>query len=337
MNSAPLFATTFAAILFQVKHTQSALDPVGTQAMRIERLWWIMFWICLVAYALTLGWLTVAMSRAKEPSVPEPLPPSTPEQDKRMTTVVAASVAVTTVVLFVLLFVNAAQSGMLEHPQSKNPMAIEVIGHQWWWEVHYPNAQADQIVVTANEIHVPVGVPVVVTGNSADVIHSFWAPNIQGKRDLIPGHTSSFWFQVEQEGRFRGQCAEFCGHQHAHMSFLLIAQRPEDFNAWLAQQQKPAVEPATDEQKRGRDIFVKGTCVMCHSIRGTDAGARTGPDLTHLASRETIAAGTLPNNRGSLGGWIMDAQGVKPGSLMPPQQLSGDDLQALIAYLESLK
>jgi cytochrome c oxidase subunit 2 len=121
------------------------------------------------------------------------------------------------------------------------------------------------------------------------------------------------------------------------MSFLLVAQKMEDFNAWLAQQQKPAMEPQTDEQKRGRDIFVKSTCAMCHTIRGTDAGARTGPDLTHLASRETIAAGTLPNNPGSLGGWIMDAQGVKPGALMPPQQLSGDDLQALISYLQSLK
>jgi len=203
--------------------------------------------------------------------------------------------------------------------------------------VNYPNPQADQTVTTANEIHVPVGTPVVVLTNSADVIHSFWPPSITGKRDLMPGYSTAFWFQVDQPGVYRGQCAEFCGLQHAHMGFSIVAQSVSDFQAWQQQQLKPAAEPTDQELARGRAVFLTHTCLMCHTIRGTDAGSRVGPDLTHLASRKMIAAETLPNTTGALAGWIVDPQRIKPGARMTPNPLAPDDLQALVSYLRSLQ
>jgi cytochrome c oxidase subunit 2 len=219
---------------------------------------------------------------------------------------------------------------------SQNPVTIEMVGHQWWWEIHYPNPDASMYVVTANEVHVPVKTPVVMLTSSRDVIHSFWAPNVQGKRDLIPGYQTAIWFQADQEGTYRGQCAEFCGHQHAHMAFYIIAESADKFHAWIEQQRKSASDPRDPIAKRGRDIFLNGPCIMCHTIRGTVAGSRVGPDLTHLATRKTIAAGTLPNTAGSLAGWISNSQSVKPGNRMPPITLPAQDLQVLIKYLQSL-
>jgi cytochrome c oxidase subunit 2 len=220
---------------------------------------------------------------------------------------------------------------------SKNPVTIQVTGHQWWWEITYPNPQADQTVVTANEIHIPVHTPVVILTNSADVIHSFWAPNINGKRDLLPGYSSAFWIQIDQPGTYHGQCAEFCGLQHAHMGFSIVAEDANEFQAWEAQQLKPATEPTDEEAARGRAVFLTHACIMCHTIRGTDAGSKYGPDLTHLASRQMIAAETLPNTSGALAGWIVDPQRIKPGNKMAPNPLPPDDLQALIKYLQILK
>jgi cytochrome c oxidase subunit II len=172
---------------------------------------------------------------------------------------------------------------------------------------------------------------------STDVIHSFWPPNLTGKRDLIPGKVNSLWFQADTPGVYRGQCAEFCGHQHAKMGFLVIADRPDSFATWLASQRDTASTPTTELTQRGQEVFLASSCVMCHTISGTPAGSRIGPDLTHLASRRTIAAGTLPNTRGNLAGWILNPQRIKPGTRMPPNQLNPADLQALLAYLESLK
>jgi cytochrome c oxidase subunit 2 len=169
------------------------------------------------------------------------------------------------------------------------------------------------------------------------VIHSFWVPSITGKRDLLPGYSSAFWFKVEQPGVYRGQCAEFCGFQHAHMGFSVIAQPVDDFQAWQQQQLKSASDPTSDQTKRGREVFLTHACLMCHTIRGTDAGSRMGPDLTHLASRNMIAAETLPNTPGALAGWILDPQRIKPGTEMSPNSLSPDDLQALLAYLQTLQ
>jgi cytochrome c oxidase subunit 2 len=216
-------------------------------------------------------------------------------------------------------------------------VTIKVTGHQWWWEITYPNSEADLTVTTANEIHVPVGEPIVVLTDSADVIHSFWAPSISGKRDLLPGIPTAFSFEVNKPGIYHGQCAEFCGLQHAHMGFAVIAESPQEFSEWVQQQLKPAAEPANPEEARGREVFLTHACIMCHSIRGTGAASHYGPDLTHIASRQMIAAETLPNAAGALAGWILNPQQVKPGNHMASNILAPDDLQAVIAYLQSLQ
>ncbi|HYD82403.1 MAG TPA: c-type cytochrome, partial [Opitutus sp.] len=197
--------------------------------------------------------------------------------------------------------------------------------------------QANEVVETANEIHVPVGRPVHLQLRSADVIHSFWVPRLHGKRDLIPGRDTSLWIRADREGEYRGVCAEFCGHQHAHMQFVVVAQPAEEFEAWLAQQRTAAREPTTERQKRGREVFFSATCVMCHTVRGTPAGSRVGPDLTHFGSRRTLAAAALPNERAELAKWVLDPQSVKPGVRMPPHAFETEDLEALLDYLESLE
>jgi cytochrome c oxidase subunit 2 len=192
-------------------------------------------------------------------------------------------------------------------------------------------------VNSPNELHIPVGVPVVLKAMSRDVIHSFWVPNLHGKRDLIPGIETQTWIQADAPGTYRGQCAEFCGHQHAHMAFEVIAESPDQFQSWLQQQRKAAPPPSTPETKRGHDVFMRNACVMCHTIRGTDAGSRIGPELTHVAARRLIAAGTLPMTREHLSQWVVDPQAAKPGNRMPPNPLSDEDLDALLSYLETLR
>jgi len=317
---------------------QSALDPTGPQAALIEHLWWVIFWITLVVYCIVLAIFSAGLVKRRVRDIPPPTVIHESETEKHLSLIVAGSTLLTIIILFVILVQSVSASKWESRAlTSKNPITIQVVGHQWWWEVTYPNTQADQTVTTANEIHIPVGVPVVINSTSRDVIHSFWAPNIHGKRDLLPGYNTAVWIQADQEGRFRGQCAEFCGHQHAHMAFFIVAESPEKFQAWLQQQVKPAADPTDPLAKRGQQIFTTRTCVMCHTIRGTDAGSRVGPELTHLASRETIAAGTLPNNVGNLAGWILDPQAIKPGNRMPPNPMTSEDLQALLAYLQTLR
>jgi cytochrome c oxidase subunit II len=203
--------------------------------------------------------------------------------------------------------------------------------------VEYRDVVAQRGATTANEIHVPVGRMVVLELRSTDVIHSFWPISLGAKRDQIPGKENSLWLRADRPGVYRGQCAEFCGHQHAKMAFLVVAERPDSFERWLATQRDTAATPADSLTRRGQEVFLGSSCVMCHAIAGTPAGSRIGPDLTHLAGRRTIAAGTLPNTRGNLAGWIVDPQTIKPGAKMPPNLLPPADLQALLAYLETLR
>ena len=221
-------------------------------------------------------------------------------------------------------------------PPANPALTIDVTGRQWWWDVKYVSAQPSGEFATANEIHIPVGVPVLVRLHGGDVIHSFWVPQLAGKTDAIPGQTNLSWLQANHPGTFRGQCTEYCGLQHARMSFLVIAQTPADFQRWRQAQLAPAVAAATPEQERGLAL-VEYRCGLCHRVRGTRAGAFAAPDLTHLMSRDTLAAGLLPNNPGNLEGWIQNPQTIKPGSLMPNQHLSAQELSDAMAYLESLK
>jgi cytochrome c oxidase subunit 2 len=242
------------------------------------------------------------------------------------------------VILFVILFGDFL-TGIKSHAlaNDQNVLDIKITGHQWWWEVTYQNNDPSKTVTDANEIHIPVGQTVRLELRSGDVIHSFWAPNFAGKKDAIPGHPTALYLRADHIGTFWGQCAEYCGYEHAKMRFALIVQYPEDYEAWIEAARQPARPPQTAQQQRGRDIFLGRTCSMCHTITGTAAGGRLGPDLTHIASRQTIGAGILPNTMGNLAGWIADPQAIKPGVNMPQQALSADDLQAVLEYLENLK
>jgi cytochrome c oxidase subunit 2 len=215
---------------------------------------------------------------------------------------------------------------------------ILIIGHQWWWEVHYLSNQADQQFVTANEIHIPAHRAVNIELLSADVMHSFWVPSLHGKVDLVPGHPNFIRIEASEPGNFVGQCAEYCGKQHAHMRILMVAQEPADFNAWLANQRKSGAQPNSPETVLGQQAFLAGPCLRCHTVRGTAANGQGAPDLTHIGSRQYIAANTYPNNNAYLEAWVTNAQSLKPGAKMPNiTQYSGVQLRDLIAYLRLLK
>jgi cytochrome c oxidase subunit 2 len=320
-------------------NNQTSLNPAGPAAAHIEHTFALIFWITGTVYLLTLTALVYFVWRRRYTLsiMPEPQP-TTDDSDRLATRAVAAAMALTVALLFVMLISSLVTSHRLGRMNEQQALTIDVYGHQWWWEVQYPNeAEPFRMVTTANEIHVPVGTPIRIHGTSRDVIHSFWAPNIQGKRDLMPGYNTDVLMQVDKAGRWRGQCAEFCGMQHAHMSFFLVAEPQKDFNNWMTAQAQSAIVPNNAQTAHGQQVFLTHACVMCHTIRGTTAGSLVGPDLTHLASRSTIAAGMLPNTIGNLAGWILNAQALKPGSRMPPNQISGPDLQDLLAYLETLK
>ena len=314
---------------------QSALEAAGPQAGRVERLWWFSFWTATAVYVLTvaaLAWAAWRARRREREGGAQPL-----EDDRGMTRGVVAGVAATLAVLVVFFFYDLAVGSALSGPPTRAPLTIEVTGHQWWWEVTYADTSPHGRFTTANEIHVPVGQPVLLRLASRDVIHSIWVPNLAGKKDLTPGYTQTIWFQADTPGVYRGQCAEFCGHQHAKMGLLVIAEPPAQFAAWAKHSQQPAPEPGDSVTRRGQEVFLTGSCALCHAIEGTRAQSRAGPSLTGIGSRRTLGAGTLPNTRGNLAGWIVDPQRIKPGTHMPPNALAPADLDALLTYLESLK
>jgi cytochrome c oxidase subunit II len=258
-------------------------------------------------------------------------------QDSTLTRSVAVSVGISTLALIGLLFASVLTGRALGSLESPEALQVRITGYQCWWSIEYLNDDPSLQVTTANELHLPVGRPVEIKLQATDVIHSFWVPNLHGKTDLIPGRENTVFLRADAAGIFRGQCAEYCGVQHAHMAFTVVAEDSNQFEAWLAAQRKPAPDPGSAEAARGRAVVEQGPCAMCHTIRGTAAGARTAPDLTHFATRSTIGAGTAPNTRGYLAGWIADPQHLKPGNRMPPTGLSSGDLQAVLAYLETLQ
>lgn len=215
-------------------------------------------------------------------------------------------------------------------------MTIEVVGRQWWWEVNYLDATGERIFSTANEIHIPAGVPVRFRLGAGDVIHSFWVPRLGGKVDMIPGRTTWLTLQADAQGTYRGQCAEYCDGPHAHMSFLVFARPEAEFRAWMSGQSAPAAPPADPLAAAGEEVFLRSACVTCHAVRGTPARGELGPDLTHLASRVTLLGAMVPNSRGFLGGLIGNPRKVKPDIHMPPVPLSSEEMLALLHYLESL-
>jgi cytochrome c oxidase subunit II len=320
-----------ATIQVQSPSAYSVHGPHSPQARRIDSLGDAMYLTSAIVFVLVVAalvWATFRRRRGEE---------RTDERDRSMRTPVIVATAATAIILFVFLVLDLSVGRAITRNPGPEALQVRVTGHQWWWEIQYRDSLPQNWATTANEIHIPVGRPVLFELRSADVIHSLWPPNLNGKRDLIPGNENSIWFQADSAGVYRGQCAEFCGHQHAKMAFLIIADPPDTFSAWLVRQRDTAMTPTDSLTLRGQEVFLASSCVMCHAIGGTPAGSRIGPDLTHLASRRTIAAGTLSNTRGNLAGWIVNPQAIKPGVKMPANNLKPDDLQALLTYLESLK
>jgi cytochrome c oxidase subunit 2 len=313
----------------------SALVPMGPQAARVTTLWWVLFATAATVWALVTGAMLWAAWRARRREKEGIVEPAGAEH--AMTRWVAGAVGATAVILFAFLMVSFTTGRALATVPDATPITVEVRGSQWWWEFTYADTNPSRRLSVPNELHLPVGRPVLFKLMSRDVIHSFWVPSLHGKKDMIPGHVNITWFQADTPGVYRGECAEFCGHQHAKMAFLVIAQPQAEFERWYEEQLQPAATPSDAMRLRGEEVFLASSCAMCHSVRGTPAGASFGPELTHVGSRRTIASGTLPNNAGNLAGWIVDPQRIKPGAHMPTNQLEPADLQALVAYLQGLR
>jgi cytochrome c oxidase subunit 2 len=317
---------------------QDALQPAGIQAQKILDLWHLTLGLCSLVFVAILAAFLYAIwhaPRANEQTAPDTSSLSTSEPASKQK--VLWAVVASAILLFALLIADILTDRALAQLPLDNGIHIELTSHRWWWEARYGVDTPSQIFITANELHIPVGTPVLLTLKSDDVIHSFWVPNLHGKKDMIPGRTATIKFRADKPGIYRGQCAEFCGYQHTKMALLVIAEPPEQYEAWAEQQRQPAPAPANSEALRGQQIFMSTTCVTCHTIQGTEARGALGPDLTHVASRKTIAAGTLPNTMKRLAAWVRDPQQFKPMANMPRSTLTGEELQAVLAYLETLK
>jgi cytochrome c oxidase subunit 2 len=340
---------------------QSALRTGGPGAAQIGALWNQMLVIGALVTLLVVATLAYALFRRRRA---DELPPEAdrpadrrgehanldtggrgredegrPESERvGVRWMVAGGVVLPTVILTALLIPTLRSlNAVSPHRAERAPITIEVIGRQWWWEVRYLDAEPSRITETANELRIPVGERVRVQLRAADVIHSFWVPGLQGKMDMIPGRTNVTWLQADRPGVWRGQCAEYCGLQHAKMAFVVVAERPEEFARWLARQREPAAEPRDSLGRARRETFLASGCVLCHAVRGTPAAAKAGPDLTHVGSRLTLAAGELPNTKGHLMGWVANPQALKPGSQMPAVPLGARELHAIVDYLLSLR
>ncbi len=301
-----------------------ALEPAGPGAEAIANLWWVMFFTSLIVFVAVMVLLVIALRRRNR----------TDDRNRMARRLVTyGGVILPGLIVLGLMVYNTYITVLLEEPPTTPLTTIHVKSHQWWWHVHYP----DYGITTANEIHIPVGQSVLLRLHSDDVIHAFWVPELHGKRDMMPDHLGQFWIQADQVGVYRGQCAEFCGLQHAKMLFLVIAHEPEDFEAWVEQRQTPHSELEEESARRGREQFLELGCADCHAIRDTEFTGTLGPDLTHLASRRELGAGTLPNTRDHLADWIVDAQQFKPGNRMPSIPMSDQALRDLLAYLETLE
>jgi cytochrome c oxidase subunit 2 len=245
-------------------------------------------------------------------------------------------VSITVVTLLVLL-VASVFTGRSIADVPEHAIQIGVVGHQWWWQVEYDDDDKSKRITSANELTIPVGVPVTLHLQASDVIHSFWVPNLHGKRDMIPGKRNTLTIQADKPGVYRGQCAEFCGYQHAKMALWINAVPAVEYAQWVESSRRPSKVPSTPQEREGLEIFMRSPCPLCHTIQGTDASGKTAPDLTHFATRRSIGAGTVPNTRGFLAGWVLDSQHLKPGNNMPPMVLEQAEVEPLITYLESLR
>lgn len=305
----------------------SPLDPHGPRASSISNLWWVLMTVGTVTWIVVIFLIFLGIFHRRGRLEPDA------KQAEPVGFVLVGGAVVPLVVLVGLMFFTLRTLNVVSEEPGRTDVLIEVTGHRWWWEVHYP----EQDFTTANELHIPVDEPVRIALTSDDVIHSFWLPQLQGKMDLIPGKDNVLYIEADEAGVYRGECAEFCGTQHANMAFTVVAESRPDFERWLEAQQQPAPRPTDPSAVKGQQIFFGSACVYCHNVQGTTVSATIGPDLTHLMSRDRIAAGTLENTHASLGAWIINPQDAKPGNLMPPTQMDAESLQNLLDYLETLQ
>ncbi|MET2990721.1 cytochrome c oxidase subunit II [Herbaspirillum seropedicae] len=312
---------------------QDVLQPAGPQAATIASLWHVTLGLCTVVFLLTLLACAVALFRRRRYSAEAAA--ATP----RLTWAIGWALGLSATGLLALFAADVVASRALDQLPTAGALQVKLTARQWWWQAQYHDPLTGQGFTTANELHLPVGRAVIIDLDSEDVIHSLWLPNLHGKLDLIPGKPAQLRLRADQAGTYRGQCAEFCGLEHARMALLVTAESPADYARWASGQARAAapVADAAATVARGRAVFMERGCAQCHAIRGTDAAGQNGPDLTHLASRSTLAAGIFPNQRGFLAGWITDARSLKTGVIMPPAQLPPDELNALLDYLETLQ
>lgn len=306
---------------------QSALNPAGGEAERIHTLSWILIIFCSVVFlgvAIATMIALFGSHRWRQRLAGERL-------------VIGAGLIFPAAALSALLGYSVMIMGMAGSVAGQAGLRVSVVGERWWWRVIY-TARDGSRIESANELRVPTGQPVHVELTSADVIHSFWVPKLAGKLDMIPGRTNTLTLEVNKPGISRGQCAEYCGGAHAMMSFFVIAMPPADFEAWLARESEPAAVPVNEAEIQGHALFVQSGCGACHSVRGTAASGTIAPDLTHVGSRHSLAAATLPNNAEAFARWISDSQHIKPENLMPPFEIYTErELAQLSAYLGSLR
>lgn len=307
----------------------SIFDPLSPPAESIHTLAILLLAICAAIFAVVGGLMAYCIVRYRQrPGDPDHEPPQVYGSNQ----IELAWTVIPLLIVFVLFLVTTRTLIAVENAQPPaDALHVRVIGHQWWWEFRYP----EQDVVTANELHVPLGRPTFLTLESADVVHSFWVPQLNGKTDVIPNRVNRMWFEPQVAGLYLGQCAEYCGTQHARMMLRVIAHEPADFDVWIAGQRRPAAEVAS--ATAGRDLFQSVACINCHRIGGTVAEGVFGPDLTHLMSRETIAAGAALNTPAMLRAWIADPDAIKPGALMPAMKLADDEIDQIVAYLTTLR
>lgn len=325
------------------QHNLSIFSPVSPPAESIRMLSVLVLVITGAIFLVVEGILIYLILRSRRRSIDDT---QEPPQVYGSQPIEIAWVAAPTLIVFILILVTTrtlwevrAQS---PEPREGTPaLYVTVIGHQWWWEYRYENYEGRDIgFIAANELHVPVSEtgkprPVYLTLKSADVCHSFWVPRLAGKTDLIPGRVNTMWIQPEVTGLFVGQCAEYCGTQHANMLLRVVVEPPEDFANWVENQRKPAAEVASASE--GKSTFLSQSCVNCHRVRGTSALGTYAPDLTHLMSRDTLAAGMIPNTRHDLQRWFDNPQKVKPGCLMPAFGLNGRERDYILDYLSTLR
>lgn len=335
----PLFAMVVASVM--PPHLVDAPTPLtylrsyGAKADPVTLLTWGLLAISIIVVVIITAMVIAAVWR-RGARFSDDIGGIAVQRETKGVGFVGIAVGISTLVLLGSMIWTVVVLAAVNAPAQKPPLTIEITGQQWWWQARYLSDDPARILTTANEMHVPVGQPVRVKLLSQDVIHSFWVPALTGKTEFIPGLTNTTWLEAARPGTYAGQCAEFCGDQHAHMGFLVVAQSPQDFQTWFDAQLKPAATPTSEALRNDQKQFTLH-CGMCHAVRGTHAGGTVAPDLTHVMSRAMLASNALPNTPANLAGWVADPQALKPGTKMPKLYLSGPQLTDITNYVRTLK